>query len=398
MLEKNLYHLSREDEFPVNGYIVNELGYQLPISKINISSENKFDDNTVEILKSFGFKIIWSKVYYKTDLTPGHQYAMEYRTYDPNNSAKTKSIIICIVSMYGSDPWYDPDHDEEFEGFGKSFRELDEAEEERKISDVSFSASDNNSIDFIDKIIKKIAEPAKKKKAGHMYLVVQGRSGLDTEPFKIACPEVNLEYNYGKKFFESYETIFESLNNHNNDKNGRLLLLHGLPGTGKTTFINYLVNKLNRKVLWLPTILAESMTSPGFLSLLIENKGCVLVIEDAERVIGDRSSMSSSSVGVSNILNLTDGALGDTLKVHVIATFNTKKENIDSALLRSGRLIACHEFGKLSVDDSNRLLKHLGKDHVAEEEMILSDIYSVGGSGTIINNAKEEGKRIGFGS
>ena len=58
--------------------------------------------------------------------------------------------------------------------------------------------------------------------------------------------------------------------------------------------------------------------------------------EDAEKVIGDRQN-SGSSVGVSNLLNLSDGILGDILNIHVIATFNMDKERIDSALLRKGR-------------------------------------------------------------
>ena len=61
----------------------------------------------------------------------------------------------------------------------------------------------------------------------------------------------------------------------------------------------------------------------------------ILIIEDAERVISDRES-NGSPAGVSNILNLTDGILGDCLNIQVIATFNMKREKIDQALLRKG--------------------------------------------------------------
>jgi ATP-dependent 26S proteasome regulatory subunit len=54
-----------------------------------------------------------------------------------------------------------------------------------------------------------------------------------------------------------------------------------------------------------------------------------------------------------------------------------KREKIDQALLRKGRLIAEHKFSKLSVEESNSLLKHLKKDHEVTEGMTLADIYNV---------------------
>ncbi len=54
-----------------------------------------------------------------------------------------------------------------------------------------------------------------------------------------------------------------------------------------------------------------------------------------------------------------------------------KREKIDPALLRKGRLIAEHKFEKLSVENTNKLLKHLEKDYTSTEEMALADIYNV---------------------
>jgi len=105
-------------------------------------------------------------------------------------------------------------------------------------------------------------------------------------------------------------------------------------------------------------------------------KNSILIIEDAERVISDREG-NGSPAGVSNILNLTDGILGDCLSIQIVATFNMKREKIDQALLRKGRLIVEHRFGKLSPEESNKLLKHLEKDHIVEESMCLADIYNI---------------------
>ena len=80
---------------------------------------------------------------------------------------------------------------------------------------------------------------------------------------------------------------------------------------------------------------------------------------------------------ISNILNLTDGILGDCLNIQIIATFNMARERIDSALLRKGRLVAEHKFDKLSIEESNLLLLHLGKNIVVNEPMSLADIYNI---------------------
>lgn len=383
----SFYNTYREDEFPISKYLEQYSRNGL-ICPFSISGTAKLNDDTLDILKENGFSIIWNKTYFKSDLVPGSEYALLCKINDGYDR------VIAIISMFGSDPWEDPDSDNDHP-FSKTFDDDIKEEEEddkRKVGSIRFYGTSVNCSEYIERIVKMIALPGKKKKAGHIHLIVQQRNSLDTEPFKLACPELDIEMNYGTKFAESYDTIFKSLNDHKNDERGRLLLLHGEPGTGKTTFINYLANKINRKILWLPTMLAESITSPGFITLLMENKGCVLIIEDAERVIGDRNASNSSSIGVSNILNLTDGVLGDALQIHVVATFNTAKENIDKALLRSGRLIAEHKFEALPVEDTNRLIAHLGKEGTSDKPLTLSDIYTFGQK-----EIKTEEKKSGMG-
>jgi hypothetical protein len=70
-----------------------------------------------------------------------------------------------------------------------------------------------------------------------------------------------------------------------------------------------------------------------------------------------------------------------------------KREKIDQALLRKGRLIAEHKFEKLSVDETNNLLKHLKKDQVVKEGMVLADIYNID---TEVYKTSPKGNKIGF--
>lgn len=197
---------------------------------------------------------------------------------------------------------------------------------------------------------------------------------LDIEEYDLPIPQIDLELNYGESFLKVHNKIVERLNK-NFDKG--IVLLHGDPGTGKTSYIKYLTSLIKDKyILFIPPSMAETLSEPNIIPFLMDHKNSILIIEDAEKVISDRE-INGSSAGVSNILNLTDGILGDCLNIQIIATFNMKREKIDTALLRKGRLIAEHKFQKLNVEETNKLLKALNKDYVSKEPMSLADIYNV---------------------
>ena len=78
----------------------------------------------------------------------------------------------------------------------------------------------------------------------------------------------------------------------------------------------------------------SSLTDPGFLSILIENKNSVLVLEDCENYIAERTLDDRNTDIVSSILNLADGILSDVMECQFICTFNSDISKIDTALLR----------------------------------------------------------------
>jgi hypothetical protein len=212
------------------------------------------------------------------------------------------------------------------------------------------------------------------KKKCNIQLVKSEMGHLDTEEYDLYVPPMDLELNYGGSFGKLHSVIVDKLN----ENNGKgIILLHGEPGTGKTSYIKYLTSLIKDKdILFIPPSMAEMLSEPSIIPFLMDHKNSILIIEDAERVISDRQ-LNGSPAGVSNILNLTDGILGDCLSIQIVATFNMKREKIDQALLRKGRLIAEHKFDKLTIDETNKLLKHLKKDHVSEESMSLADIYNI---------------------
>ena len=139
---------------------------------------------------------------------------------------------------------------------------------------------------------------------------------------------------------------------------------------------SYLMKTIKKPVIFLPTNLAEHITNPEFINILIRFENSVLVIEDAEQILLDRNNNGHSPV--STILNITDGLLSDCLNIQIICTFNTDISKIDKALLRKGRLIAQYEFKELEIEKAQRLSDKIGFDTIISKPMTLTAIYNQG--------------------
>jgi len=208
-----------------------------------------------------------------------------------------------------------------------------------------------------------------RRKPLEMNLIIRGRNGLELRSLEVKRTKLDLDLFYEDDFKEVDATINKRLNN-NKDKG--IVLLHGLPGTGKTTYLRYLIGKIKKRVLFVSPNIAGDITNPDFIQLLVSNPNSVLIIEDAENVIMDRKL--SNNALVSNLLNISDGLLADFLNVQLICTFNNSLTLVDNALLRKGRLIAKYEFGKLGINKSQSLSKHFGFDTVINEPMTIAEI------------------------
>ncbi|MBP9120401.1 MAG: AAA family ATPase, partial [Ignavibacterium sp.] len=204
-------------------------------------------------------------------------------------------------------------------------------------------------------------------------LITERSYGLDLLPISNKKPKLDLNLNYNDDLLEVHNHLVKNLNKKN--KSG-LVLFHGIPGTGKSTYIRYLIHKVKKTVIFLPPRIAANLDSPGMTSLLVDNPNSIFIIEDAEELIKSREGNGGSSISM--LLNLTDGMLGESIGVQVICTFNTHTNNIDKALLRKGRLIASYEFKELQSNKSKVLLEKLGnKNYITNGNMTLADIYNV---------------------
>ena len=221
--------------------------------------------------------------------------------------------------------------------------------------------------------LMKAFKERQRRKPLEINLISSGRNGFEFKQLEVKRTKLDLDLFYEDDFAAVNDVICKRLST---DKDKGLVLLHGLPGTGKTTYLRYLIGRIKKRILFVSPGVAANIMNPEFIQLLVNNPNSVLIIEDAENVLMDRKLNSNASV--SNLLNISDGLLADFLNVQLICTFNNSLTLVDSALLRKGRLIAKYEFGRLRVPKAQKLSDHLGLKQTINRPMTLAEITNPG--------------------
>lgn len=252
---------------------------------------------------------------------------------------------------------------------------------EKNVSE-SYVLYGHNNIDslreFVDDLKKFYILPKEEK--NNIYKIAQTNAGFTLIKKHIKeVPEFSIDLQYNNTLKHEDEKIKAFIAKEN--KSG-LVILHGEKGTGKTTYIRHLIssNPEKRFVFVSPEVM-KCFGDPSFTTFIETLNNNILILEDCENVIRDRANSDYQGSVVSTLLNLTDGLISDDCDIKFICTFNADINDIDSALLRKGRLVSMYEFEELSLEKTKKLLKHIYPDKDKKDwanltkGLSLADIY-----------------------
>ena len=313
-----------------------------------------------------------------------------------------KEAVEHFVQLGGQKLWVEGKSDRhviywpEHGGFGFSL--------DKKTHYLNYSLIINNK-ELYDKIFEYFNSFKEDDKKPSLYTLEINTSGLTYRYVDPCSDYVFIPENYSSKVVSDLEKTKEKILVEN--PKGRIAILEGPPGTGKTNIIQHLIGQSEYKYMIIPSNLATKIDSPEFMSLLhslknSEDKPLVLIIEDGDTCLVKRKGENSSAI--SALLNLTDGIVGKLLDIRVIITTNMNIYEMDDAVLRPGRLGGRIVVKELSYEESLNIFRRLMKDENAnlpdKREYTLAEVYAIfnndGKMPEFMLDVKKQKKVVGF--
>jgi hypothetical protein len=153
-----------------------------------------------------------------------------------------------------------------------------------------------------------------------------------------------------------------------------VLFLMGEPGTGKTSLIRHLIYERQLKAV---ITYEEKLINSDemFVDFLAQDGDAVLVVEDAETLLGSRDRGGNSLMA--RFLNVSDGLLRMSGKKIIFTTNQNDFRSVDPALVRPGRSFDALRARALTYEEACLAAADAGISPPAEcTEITLADLFN----------------------
>lgn len=261
--------------------------------------------------------------------------------------------------------------------FGETLIQFSELFEDMRPYYMFSTILTSDKIEDIERILGQLERDVDSGEANY-YLALKSGQYIITKCYKAPAFDIDIEKNYNDDI--PIDTLYNILERKKND----LILFYGVPGGGKTSLIRHLVKVIGKHFIFIDPSLIDSCSSAALVEFLDENKDSIIVLEDCEKLLKDRSE---GNLTIGTLLNLTDGIMGELMNVKFLCTFNCPLVEIDKAILRKGRLSLKYEFKELALEKVKKIYPE------AKKAMTLADAYNADEENDFSKNEK---KTIGF--